>query len=139
MSTEAFLKKNCAELVAAGYDLTNLSGVLDNIYLGDFSIFIAASDLFLAGYQNELTSIKQAIVDMDRKKIQASAHKFKGSIGNFHDAGATEMARAIEHNADAWTQEQLMAQHTALAGRMNDFTGQLKQLCVSFGKFQQAA
>lgn len=139
MSTENFLKQNCSELAAAGFDLTNLSQVLDNVYLGDFSIFIAASELFLAGYENELSSIKRAIFEMDRKKIQSSAHKFKGSIGNFHDLGATEMARAIEHNAEQWTQEQLTAQHTELVARMTDFTGQLKMLCVSFAKVQQVA
>ena len=139
MSIGNTIKQNCPELEFGGFNIAELSEMMDTRYLGDFSIFIAASEIFLEGYVAQLADIKKAITDMDTEKIHATAHKFKGGISNFHDLNVTETVRLIEMNSAKWTKEELLAQYSLLGLQMGTFISQLKQLTESFAKIQQEA
>lgn len=136
MSIEHSIKKYCPELESAGFDISSLAEMMDTRYLGEFEIFVAASDLFLECYKGQMDDLKKAIETMDRKKIHDFAHKFKGAIGNFHDAHVTEMARLIEVNCDSWTQEQFIIQFHKLNMDVGKFVQQLNQLKAGFAKIQ---
>ncbi|WP_413294644.1 Hpt domain-containing protein [Bdellovibrio sp. HCB185ZH] len=139
MSIERSIKQFCPELESAGFNISALVEMMDTRYMGEFEIFLAASALFLDCYKEQLNDVKQAIESMDRKKIHDCAHKFKGAIGNFHDANVAEMARLIEVNSDSWTQEQFVIQFHKLNSDVTKFVSQLNQLVAGFSKIQTQA
>ena len=51
---------------------------------------------FIDNYHVEMLAIKQAIDEADDEKLYKSAHKFKGSIGNFSTAKPYKVAYELE-------------------------------------------
>ncbi|KYG65546.1 hypothetical protein AZI86_00250 [Bdellovibrio bacteriovorus] len=139
MSLENSIRQKCPELVAAGFDAKALAEMMEERFLGEYDIFFAAVELFLEGHENYLADIESAIAEMDRRKIGAAAHRFKGAAANFHCLKIPETAREMEANSNVWEKDKFQNQFAILKKQVGEFTGELKQLVLSFNKLQQEA
>lgn len=135
-NTEDKIRRLCPEVVASGLDPVFLSQMLDSRFLGNFSIFSAAADIFLYEYAEELEELQNLIENLDRKKAFAATHKLKGAISNFHRPDVAETARILEIHTDDWSHEQLKEQFAVLQIQVQEFVFELKLLMRSFEEIE---
>lgn len=134
--TEEKIRRLCPEVIALGLDPMSLSQMLDSRFLGNFSIFSAAADIFLYEYAEELEELQNLIENLDRKKAFAATHKLKGAISNFHRPDVAETARILEIHTDDWSHEQLKEQFAVLQIQIQEFVLELKVLMRSFEEIE---
>jgi CheY-like chemotaxis protein len=62
----------------------------------DYDLARRLIDLFLADSDRLLTDIGQSIAALDAERLQKAAHRLKGSISNFPDGPARDLAARME-------------------------------------------
>src|SRR5262245_27930749 len=66
---------------------------------GDSNLFVQMAGLFQQRYRMLLESARKAIVARDQKAIDFTAHVIQGTVANFADYRAQELAQVLERNA----------------------------------------
>jgi PAS domain S-box-containing protein len=89
---------------------------------GDSELLVDISRLFVTHSTEMLQALHDAAAARDAAAVSSAAHAIKGSIGNFTQGPAFEMARTIEKAADAGDLD-------AACALLSDFDREVGKLC----------